>query len=149
LSAQRKAPNDLGGWVQGFISQMTIKGNGMNATTGLPSNQPALPSRRGFAQALVVLAIPSIGDAEPKFSESDLRREEVAGLCQQVEFMRAWFAQYRDQIKTIGPRAAGELNDVVIDAVCTARSLARVVGTTLDRYDDYPWGIDPRDYRPT
>lgn len=147
LRSKRKAPELFLAEGSGAYVNHLSEVNGMDATTCTNENQLAAdPSRRSFVQtALAVLTIPAAAHASPsQISESDLRREQVLSLCQEVEFMRAWFAQYQDQIREMNHRAAYELNDVVIGAACTARTIARAAGTTLDRYATHPWGIDSR-----
>jgi hypothetical protein len=113
----------------------------MDATTHALAHQPEPASDLSLR---MVPNSAALDVNEFRISDTDVLRAEMIGLCQQAQYMRAWYAHYEEMIRATNPTAARELHDVVIGAGCTARALARAAGATLELYEDQEWGVDRR-----
>jgi hypothetical protein len=65
-------------------------------------------------------------------SELQLVREELADLCQQMEWLRGWWEEYGDVVRGVDRTAAARVHDHFIDGACLSRRIARAAGIAID-----------------
>lgn len=70
---------------------------------------------------------------------------ELAGLCEAMEYLRSWFGAHEDLLRTVPGTNVCRIYDRFVEGVCRARTIARVAGIAIDtpRIKAHDWNARP------
>lgn len=64
---------------------------------------------------------------------------DIAALCELVQFLRAWWDAFQSSIQQVDQAASQKVHDAFAEAVILARQLARQLGVTLPDFSQVDW----------
>lgn len=66
-------------------------------------------------------------------------RTELLNLLELVQLLRAWWEKFESKIRDLDRDIAINVHDIFIEAVISARALARRMGIALPDFSTYNW----------